>query len=329
MTEQVLETNRSLPMRTIILLALALPLPAQTVLKVESATPLSVLASQAGLTGNSATWPAQLDLGRSFSLQAFYWSYDIYWSRLEARIDPLQLTLTDSAGQGRPTSLDLACREGQHDFLLSISHPTTRTVRFFVKHDLMGKVWDRETRVDIGNDNSWEYSGKIQNTNGTLPFWSRLVTIGPTPLQIRIRTYTSWAYYGGTIAATFGIDRAKPCQWTVLSLPCGSVRISDPSLLDLDTLLLGQSAGQPNTVGALLIGRDRIAVPLPGLSGCVLRTTPLIALWYQSDPLGTAMLTLPIPKSLPVAANLQLVSLTQKNNQLDIEASSANALLCQ
>ena len=190
---------------------------------------------------------------------------------------------------------------------LRFVHPAPRgTKRVFtfeflpVNNDLRAQT-SFVAEVDIGDDRSVEWRAPVRDRQ--LVSRKITVTAGSNGFVVRLRlnirsTSSGTQQRSGWFARlNYAIGERRKCETTIIGPSCGPLLLARVPTVDGPLILEGQR-GYSRGVGVLLIGVQRVNLPLPPTT-CRLLTLPIVAIPHTTGVFGNSpQMTIPIPPSL-------------------------------
>jgi hypothetical protein len=187
--------------------------------------------------------------------------------------------------------------------------------------------------VDIGNDNSVEFTGKANVAERkNFP-----MVLGSTPLEIKITldakvqgtgNYADYVNYFIDCFIGFTVDQTTTCTVTPYGQGCGPVLSGGSQLVGNDhVVLLKCTGGFPNGWAIPTIGTRSINLPLPG--NCSLLSNALVLTLLKSDNAGVTSETFKIRSTDLVKSYHQFLPIDLFNNQLVLKTSNGAVLECK
>jgi hypothetical protein len=184
--------------------------------------------------------------------------------------------------------------------------------------------------ADLHDDTSIDFRVDITTRVGSFDRRQWSVALDQAgELRVRIITEASAAIATGHTVYKTGISvRFTPgsfCDLSSYGSWCGPYLTGSDAMSGQTrefTLQLGGAT--PGAAGLLLLGTQRLSLPLPG-TVCLLQTDPLVVIPFAVDGNGFATTKLGAPLGLPLAVNLQDVLITQA---LSVTSTNGVALRC-
>ena len=187
--------------------------------------------------------------------------------------------------------------------------------------------------VDIGNDNSVEYTGKANVAERkTFPY-----VLGSKPLEIKVTIdgsvqgtgkYDDYVNYFVDCFVGFTVDRTTKCTLTPYGKGCGPTLQGGSQLIGNDHVVqLKCTGGFANGWALHIIGTQAIKLSLPG--NCDLLSNALVLTLIKADNSGTSSESFKIRSTDRVTSYHQFLPMDVFNNQLILKASNGIKLECK